>query len=214
MVRFFHKMGCVVRFFGGHIENVPAIAVLFALLAQFVFAASGDYAFQAKKYLSQGRYGAAYGQYILALKESKKEADLVAEGRILTAMSNLATSAMEYEEAKKLLDKVKVEALDQNGKEDFYRTYMEFYNAQENYNAADEYSQKEKFKEPTAAYLGEQAIAAAGKGKGEITTKLTDGKSFNALPGGVPRFGPKKGEGLARIENIGSNKIPTPFQRM
>jgi len=137
------------------------------------FSASGDYAYQAKKYFSQGRYGAAYGQYELALKEAKKEADLVAEGRILTSMATLATHAMEYEEAKKMFEKVRIGSLDEKSKEDFYKAYMEFYNLQGEYGTAYEIANKNSFKKASAVFLGEAAVAAAGsKNNGEADSYI------------------------------------------
>jgi hypothetical protein len=152
---------------------VIALAPLVLLLCSVTFAGSGDYAYQAKKYISQGRYGAAYGQYTLALKEAKKEADLVAEGRILTSMATLATHAMEYEEAKKIFEKVRVNSLDEKSKEDFYKAYMEFYNLQGEYAKAFEIASKNSFKKASAIFLGEAAIAAAGsKNNGEADSYI------------------------------------------
>jgi len=138
------------------------VRIILLIGVQAIFAASGDYAFQAKKYFAQGRYGAAFGQYELALKEAKKEADLVAEGRILTSMATLATHAMEYEEAKKIFDKVRVNSLDEKSKEDFYKAYMEFYNFQGEYRKAYDVASTNSFKKASATFLGEAAIAAAG----------------------------------------------------
>ncbi|MDR1811297.1 MAG: hypothetical protein LBQ87_00540 [Candidatus Fibromonas sp.] len=133
-----------------------------AIMVQAVFAASGDYAYQARKYFSQGRYNAAYGQYERALKESRKEADLAAEGRILTSMATLLTHAMEYEEAREIFERVRVNFLDGKGKEDFYKAYMEFYNLQGEYKKAFEIAGKNSFKKASAMFLGEAAVAAAG----------------------------------------------------
>jgi len=138
------------------------VRIFLLIVAQIIFAASGDYAYQAKKYFSQGRYGAAYGQYELALKEAKKEADLVAEGRILTSMARLATHAMEYEEAKKIFEKVRVNSLDEKSQEDFYKAYMEFYNLQGEYKKAYEIASRNSFKKASALFWGEAAVAAAG----------------------------------------------------
>ncbi|MDR2595241.1 MAG: hypothetical protein LBC87_10785 [Fibromonadaceae bacterium] len=129
---------------------------------QIIFAASGDFAYQAKKYFSQGRYEAAYGQYEFALREARKEADLVAEGRILTSMATLATHAMEYEEAKKIFEKVRINSLDEKSREDFYKAYMEFYNLQGEHRNAFEIANKSSFKKASAVFLGEAAVAAAG----------------------------------------------------
>ncbi|MCL2282445.1 MAG: hypothetical protein FWC26_03920 [Fibromonadales bacterium] len=136
--------------------------VVLLFLIQAGFAASGGNAFHAKKYFEQGRYEAAYNQYLLALKEAKKEADLVAEGRILISMATLANHAMQYEESAKLLDLVRVNTLDETSKESFYRTYMEFYNLQSKYKEAFEIAKKNSSKKPSAAFCGEAAIAAAG----------------------------------------------------
>jgi tetratricopeptide (TPR) repeat protein len=149
------------------------VRIILLILVQTIFAASGDYAYQAKKYFSQGRYEAAYGQYELALKEAKKEADLVAEGRILTSMATLATHAMEYEEAKKIFEKVRINSLDEKSKEDFYKAYMEFYNLQGEYRRAFEIANKNSFKKASAAFLGEVAVAAAGsKNNGEADSHI------------------------------------------
>ncbi|MDR0516150.1 MAG: hypothetical protein LBH25_03810 [Fibromonadaceae bacterium] len=140
---------------------ILGILLVLAIPAQAI-AASGDHAYQAKKYLAQGRYGAAYGQYALALKEARKEADLTAEGRILASMATLAAHAMEFEEAQNLLETVRVNALDKEGKEDFQRAYMEFYNLQGEYKKAYEIAKDNPPKKASSAFLGEAAIAAAG----------------------------------------------------
>jgi len=138
------------------------ILFVVGIVVQTTFAASGDYAYQAKKYFSQGRYSAAYGQYELALREAKKEADLVAEGRILISMATLVTHAMEYEEAKQLFEKVRVNFLDEKSREDFYKAYMEFYNLQGEYERAFSIASKNSFKKASAVFFGEAAVAAAG----------------------------------------------------
>jgi len=146
---------------------------LILALAADIFAASGGIAAQAKKYYVQGRYEAAYNQYSLALKEARKEADLVAEGRILISMAVLASHAMQYEDAKKLLDMVRVNVLDERSKESFYGAYMEFYNLQGKYRDAFEIASKYSFKKPSAVFSGEAAIAAAGSRKsGEADAHL------------------------------------------
>jgi len=132
------------------------------ILAVGTFAGSGDHAFLAKKYFLQGRYGAAYGQYESALREARKEADLVSEGRILTSMATLATHAMQFEDAKKLFDMVRIDVLDEKSKEHFYKAYMEFYNLQGQYEQAFKIASKHSFKKASAGFLGEAAIAAAG----------------------------------------------------
>jgi len=138
------------------------LGIVLIIGVQAVFSSSGSYASLALKYFSQGRYGAAYSQYALALKESHKEADLASEGRILTSMATLMIHAMEYEDAKKILEQVRIDYLDEKGKEDFYKAYMEFYNMQGEYKQAFEIASKHSFKKPSAAYSGEAAIAAAG----------------------------------------------------
>jgi hypothetical protein len=150
---------------------------------QTIFASSGDYAFQAKKYFSQGRYGLAYAQYEFALNEARKEADLVSEGRILTSMATLATHAMEYEEAKKFLDLVHINALDEKSKESFYKAYMEFHNLQGEYKQAFEIASKHSFKKTSAAFSGEAAIAAAGSKKSDEANSYLKQISKSESPG-------------------------------
>jgi tetratricopeptide (TPR) repeat protein len=147
--------------------------VLAGALTANIFAASGDYAYLAKRFLSQGRYGSAYDQYTRALGEARKEANLVSEGRILISMATLTTHAMEYEEAKKLFDLVHINVLDEKSKENYYKAYMEFYNLQGKYKEAFEIANKHSFKNASSAFLGEAAIAAAGsKNSGEADAYL------------------------------------------
>jgi len=159
------------------------ILLILIIAVQTIFPASGDYAFQAKKYFSQGRYGLAYGQYEFALNEARKEADLISEGRILTSMATLATHAMEYEEAKKLLDLVRINALDEKSKENFYKAYMEFYNSQGGYKQAFEIANKHSFKKASATFSGEAAIAAAGSKKADEANSYLKQISKSNSPG-------------------------------
>jgi len=163
--------------------KILKILLILKILVQTAFAASGDYAFQAKKYFSQGRYSLAYGQYETALSEARKEADLVSEGRILTSMATLATHAMEYEEAKKLLDLVQANALDEKGKENFYKTYMELYNSQGEHKQAFEIASKYSFKKASAGFFGEAATAAAGSKKSDEANSYLKQISKRDSPG-------------------------------
>lgn len=138
------------------------IIVGILIFAQLAFASSTDLAYLAKKYFLQGRYGDSYEKYSLALKETRKEGDIASEGRILTSMATLATHAMEYDEAKKLFEQVHFEALDNKGKEDFCKAYMEFYNLQGEYKKSFEFAKKQSFKKASASFLGEASVAAAG----------------------------------------------------
>jgi tetratricopeptide (TPR) repeat protein len=170
---------------------------------QTAFPASGNYAFQAKKYFAQGKYAAAYSQYELALKESRKEANLDAEGRILTSMAALAIHAMEFEDAKKLLESVRVSALDKKGEEEFYRAYMEFHNLQGEYKRAFEIAKNHSYKKPSAVFLGEAAIAAAGsKNYGEADAflkKICKGDSPGQLAFYKAKVADLKGESASEL---------------
>ena len=187
--------------------RVKSCYIIFCLfmLATGTFAGSGDYAFLAKKYFLQGRYGAAYGQYESALREARKEADLAAEGRILTSMATLATHAMQYEDAKKLFDLVRVGDLDEKGKENFYKAYMEFYNLQDEYKQAFEIASKHSFKKASAAFLGEAAIAAAGsKNNAEADAYLKRIKKSNS-PGQLAFY-------RARIADLSGEKAKELYE--
>jgi len=159
------------------------VRIILIILVQTIFAASGDYAFQAKKYFSQGNYSSAYIQYEKALTEARKEADLISEGRILTSMATLATHAMEYEDAKKFLDLVQTNALDEKSKENFYKTYMEFYNSQGEYKQAFEIASKYSFKKASAGFFGEAATAAAGSKKADEADSYLKQISKRDAPG-------------------------------
>ncbi|MCL1967247.1 MAG: hypothetical protein FWF67_05140 [Fibromonadales bacterium] len=163
--------------------KILSILLILTIGVQTSYAASGDYAYQAKKYFSQGRYGLAYAQYELALTEARKEADLISEGRILTSMATLATHAMEYEEAKRLLDLVRVYALDEKSKENFYKAYMELYNSQGEYKQAFEFASKHSFKKASAVFFGEAATAAAGSKKADEASSYLKQISKRDSPG-------------------------------
>jgi len=165
------------------ILSILLILTIGSIGVQTSYAASGDYAYQAKKYFSQGRYGSAYSQYEFALTEARKEADLISEGRILISMATLATHAMEYEEAKKLLDLVRVDALDEKSKENFYKAYMEFYNSQGEYKQAFEIASKHSFKKASVLFWGEAATAAAGSKKADAAASYLKQISKRDSPG-------------------------------
>ncbi|MDR2554105.1 MAG: hypothetical protein LBC64_01640 [Fibromonadaceae bacterium] len=163
--------------------KILSILLILIIGVQTSYAASGDYAYQAKKYFSQGRYGLAYAQYEFALTEARKEADLISEGRILISMAILATHAMEYEEAKKLLELVRIDALDEKSKENFYKAYMEFYNSQGEYKQAFEFANRNSFKKASAGFWGEAATAAAGNKRADEASSYLKQISKRDSPG-------------------------------
>ncbi|MDR3000964.1 MAG: hypothetical protein LBU89_06835 [Fibromonadaceae bacterium] len=165
------------------VKKISGLLLLGLIVVQAIFASSGEHAFHAKRSYLQGRYSAAYNQYTLALREARKEADLVAEGRILTSMATLAIYAMQYEDAKKLLDLVRVNSLDEKGRENFYKTYMEFYNLQGKHREAFEIARNHSFRRASADFLGQAAIAAAGSGNSSEADAFLKRINRNESPG-------------------------------
>jgi len=98
-------------------------------------------------------------------------------------MATLATHAMEYEDAKKLLDLVQTNALDEKGRENFYKTYMEFYNSQGEHKQAFEIASKCSFKKASAGFFGEAATAAAGSKKADEAASYLKQISKRDAPG-------------------------------
>jgi len=162
---------------------VVKILLVISIIVQTVFSSSGSFAFQARKYFEQGKYGVAYGQYELALVEARKEANLGAEGRILISMATIAARAMEFEEAKKLFETVNINALNKKSEEEYYKAYMEFYNLQGEYRRAFEIAKKKSFKKPDAAFLREAAIAAAGSRNHSEAANFLKGINKKSSPG-------------------------------
>lgn len=130
---------------------------------------SGVLSYRAKRSFDAGKFAKGYGQLERALLASRKEADLLSEGRILLAMAQIRTMSLDYDLADSLISIVRDEALDKNTRVLKGKVKMAIANEKKDYKAAA--SICESFSENTikradettqAAFYGECAIAQAG----------------------------------------------------
>lgn len=173
---------------------IRRIFLVSCLLASCVFASSEskNLAFRADKAVQAGKFAKAYGLYERALLSSRKESDILSEGRILISMATLRTQSLDVQFASDLLKQVHKSDLDTNSLAAYYLAWMELYLEKKNFDKVIEikYSMSEKFLEkiPDAlrgAILCTAAIAFAGKGDSKNAKKyLKDAE--DALDGDAP----------------------------
>lgn len=151
-----------------------AKATVVALLATSFASASdsGVLSYRAKRSFDSGKFAKGYGQLERALLASRKEADLLSEGRILLAMAQIRTMSMDYALADSLISIVRDEALDKNTRVLKGKVKMAIANERKDYKAAasicDSFSEdviKRADETTQAAFYGECAIAQAGTHK-------------------------------------------------
>ena len=143
---------------------------LVCLLSGMSFASeSSVLAFRAQKSFAKGKFAKGYGQLERALLASRKEADLGAEGRILTSMAKVRIMSLDLNFADSLLTVVRQEALDNNTKLMFKINKIALANAREKFGegeklcrAANESEVKECDESLKATFYSNCAIAYAG----------------------------------------------------
>ena len=144
---------------------------IIALLAAGSIASASDsgvYSFRAQRSLDKGKFAKGYNQLERALLASRKEADLLSEGRVLVAMAQIRTMSLDLNFADSLLSIVRKEVLDQGTLLQYTKVKISLLNAQENYKDAvkvcdsiDEKVLKKADETAQAAFYGECAIAQA-----------------------------------------------------
>ena len=129
---------------------------------------SGVYSFRAQRSLDNGKFAKGYNQLERALLASRKEADLLSEGRVLVAMAQIRTMSLDLNFADSLLSVVRKEVLDQGTLLQYTKVKISILNARAKYqeavktcNAYDEKSLKKADETAQAAFYGECAIAYA-----------------------------------------------------
>ena len=129
---------------------------------------SGVFSFRAQRSLDNGKFAKGYNQLERALLASRKEADLLSEGRVLVAMAQIRTMSLDLNFADSLLSVVRKEVLDQSTLLQYTKVKISLLNAQEKYKEAtktckayDEKSLKKAEETAQAAFYGECAIAYA-----------------------------------------------------
>ena len=161
---------------------VTRFALVFLLFVSSLFASeSGRYAYRAQKLLSSGKFAEAYKYYEAALLASRKEADLLAESRVLLSMTEIRILSLDFPLADSLLSTIRFSVLDNASRLVFYKTKMELENAKKEYNHAFAISQKATKKELKsapdvilAAFYAEKAYALAALNKDSVSYFLDE----------------------------------------
>ena len=129
---------------------------------------SGVLSYRAQRSIDNGKFAKAYGQLERALLASRKESDLLSEGRILIAMAQIRTMSLDLDLADSLLSVVREKELDDNTSIQLAKTRMAILNAREKFREAvticssiDNKALKESDENSQAAFYGECAIAKA-----------------------------------------------------
>ena len=145
--------------------------ILVAMLAAGAVASaseSGILSYRAQRSFDSGKFAKGYGQLERALLASRKEADLLSEGRVLIAMAQIRTMSLDYNFADSLLSVVRENVLDKNTRIQFAKTKVALLSARNKYSAAvkvcdsfDDKSLKSADENVQAAFYGGCAIAYA-----------------------------------------------------
>ena len=129
---------------------------------------SGVYSFRAQRSLDKGKFAKGYNQLERALLASRKEADLLSEGRVLVAMAQIRAMSLDLNFADSLLSVVRKDVLDQGTLLQYTKVKVSILNTRAKYqeavktcNAYDENSLKKADETAQAAFYGECAIAYA-----------------------------------------------------
>ena len=142
-----------------------------ALVASSLASASesGILSYRAQRSFDNGKFAKGYGQLERALLASRKEADLLSEGRVLIAMAQIRTMSLDLEFADSLLSVVRENVLDLSTQVQYAKVKMALLNAREKYKDAakicgsiDEDTLDDADENAQAAFYGECAIAYAG----------------------------------------------------
>lgn len=153
---------------------------------QFVQATdSGAYSYRAQKSFDAGKYARGYKQLEKALLASRKEADLLSEGRVLLAMAQIRNMSLDYDMADSLLSVVRPDRLDRGTKVLMAQVKMSIANGRGDYKSAasicSDFNKDDvdKADEPTqAVFYSECAIAQAGANRNaDESLKMTAKRS-------------------------------------
>ncbi len=146
--------------------------ILVAMLAAGTVASaseSGILSYRAQRSFDSGKFAKGYGQLERALLASRKESDLLSEGRVLIAMAQIRTMSLDLEFADSLLSVVRKNVLDKSTQVQYAKAKVALLNSREKYKDAaqvcgsyDESTLKKADENTQAAFYGECAIAYAG----------------------------------------------------
>ena len=152
------------------VKRLKSILVAALIASSFASASeSGILSYRAQRSFNSGKFAKGYGQLERALLASRKEADLVSEGRVLIAMVQIRTMSLDLEFADSLLAVVREKVLDQSTMVQHAKAKAALLNARDNYKDAakicssfDESILKKADENTQAAFYGECAIAYTG----------------------------------------------------
>ncbi len=129
---------------------------------------SGVLSYRAQRSFDSGKFAKGYGQLERALLASRKESDLLSEGRVLIAMAQIRTMSLDFDFADSLLSIVRENVLDNNTRVQFAKAKIALLNGREKYVEAsrlcetlDEKRLKKADDNAQATFYGECAVAYA-----------------------------------------------------
>ena len=143
--------------------------ILVAMLAAGAVASaseSGILSYRAQRSFDSGKFAKGYGQLERALLASRKEADLLSEGRVLIAMAQIRTMSLDLDFADSLLSIVREKVLDNSTRIQLAKTKVALLSARNKFSDAvricdsyNEKSLKSADENVQAAFYGGCAIA-------------------------------------------------------
>jgi len=149
-----------------------AITAMGITLAATSYVSASDSAIlstRAQRSFSAGKFAKGYGQLERALLASRKESDLLSEGRILIGMAQIRTISLDLDLADSLLSVVRNEALNASSQVRLVTAKIAIANAREDFHKAVKIcstlqsdSLKQTEESAQASYYSECAIAYAG----------------------------------------------------
>ena len=147
-----------------------AIIGLLCMSAAASASESGVLAGRAQRSINAGKFAKAYNQLERALLASRKEADLLSEGRVLLAMAQIRTQSLDLDFADSLISVVRPEVLDITTAANFTRAKVALANARENYADGAKLCNK----------ADPDSIKKTDKGHPEVCVAFKFQKLFNA----------------------------------
>ena len=147
-------------------KAVAAMALVLSATGVASASESGILSARAQRSFDHGKFAKGHGQLERALLASRKEANLLAEGRVLIGMAQIRTLSLDFPMADSILSVVRQESLDKNTKVQFAKARVALDIAQGKYRdavnlckAINEDMLKKADETTQAAFYGECAVA-------------------------------------------------------
>lgn len=150
------------------VKRLVSVALIGLVAASFA-SESGVLSVRAQRSINAGKFAKGFSQLERALLASRKEADLLSEGRVLITMAQIRTMSLDLDFADSLLSIVRTNVLDKNTSTAFAKVKVALANARENYTdgakicaGANPDSVKKSDDATRGAFYSECAVAYAG----------------------------------------------------